>query len=367
MLFEVNATYPPMKPSPGQDLSDPNHSGPPRAESAHPGQAPKLGPTLMTQPSMSDTAAPDSSASAGALPVHQASALPTASASRLCPNCARPLAQPLPNFCGHCGQETKIAAPTLFEFAQQFGGAYFSTEGALWRTLRLLLTRPGQLTLDYFAGRRRHYVLPLRLYLTISLLALLLIRLAGALQPDDATATGAVKFDPGETQNLRIAIGPYGTGLRDGVFFCDNLPASVCERMKHRLKLDPEAMAGEIHAATERFTSHLGSAMFALLPAYAGWLMLMFGWRGRRYTEHLVFALHLHAFWFCMMLLMALPLPMVTGLAVLASLVYPLLALHKVYPMRWWGTLWRSALLALAYLMTVGSTLGVVFVLSLLS
>ena len=44
--------------------------------------------------------------------------------------------------------------PTLVEFAQQFGGAYLATEGALWRTLRLLLTRPGELTRRYLAGPR---------------------------------------------------------------------------------------------------------------------------------------------------------------------------------------------------------------------
>ena len=54
------------------------------------------------------------------------------------------------------------------ELAQQFGGAYFSTEGALWRTLKLLLTRPGELTVRYLAGQRKHFVLPLRLTLSIS-------------------------------------------------------------------------------------------------------------------------------------------------------------------------------------------------------
>ena len=58
--------------------------------------------------------------------------------------------------------------PTLLEFAQQFGGAYLSTEGALWRTLGLLLLRPGELTRRYLNGQRKHYILPLRLYLTTS-------------------------------------------------------------------------------------------------------------------------------------------------------------------------------------------------------
>mgnify|MGYP001057476860 CR=1 FL=1 len=86
-----------------------------------------------------------------------------------------PLAVPRPRFCPVCGQETNLRPPRLGEFLQQFGGAYFATEGALWRTLKLLLFKPGELTRQYLAGRRKHYVLPLRLYLTISLAISLLM------------------------------------------------------------------------------------------------------------------------------------------------------------------------------------------------
>ncbi len=90
-----------------------------------------------------------------------------------CLNCGASFAAPRPKFCPSCGQETTVRPPTLGEFAQQFGGAYFSTEGALWRTLALLLFKPGELTRQYLAGRRKHYVLPLRLYLTVSVVVLL--------------------------------------------------------------------------------------------------------------------------------------------------------------------------------------------------
>jgi Protein of unknown function (DUF3667) len=101
-----------------------------------------------------------------------------------CANCGQRLDLPAPwsppAFCPACGQETRVRAPRVMEFLQQLGGAYFSTEGALWRTLKLLLFKPGELTVRYLAGQRKHYVLPLRLYLTISLLVLVLLRtLAG--------------------------------------------------------------------------------------------------------------------------------------------------------------------------------------------
>ena len=55
-----------------------------------------------------------------------------------CANCGEPFASPPPAFCPACGQESRVRAPTLGEFVQQFGGAYFSTEGALEKLRRLL-------------------------------------------------------------------------------------------------------------------------------------------------------------------------------------------------------------------------------------
>ena len=52
-------------------------------------------------------------------------------AAEHCRNCGQVLAQPLPNFCPHCGQESRVRAPRMGEFLQQLGGAYFTTEGAL--------------------------------------------------------------------------------------------------------------------------------------------------------------------------------------------------------------------------------------------
>ena len=137
-----------------------------------------------------------------------------------CRNCGARLALPRPNFCPGCGQETDLRPPTLATFFQQLGGAYLSTEGALWRSLALLLLRPGELTRQYLAGRRKHYVLPLRLYLTVSVVTLLLFRFVAAPIPD-VSATG---FDPRKS-GTAIDIGYGRAGMTDGTFHCANLPA----------------------------------------------------------------------------------------------------------------------------------------------
>jgi hypothetical protein len=284
---------------------------------------------------------------------------------------------PLPKFCGDCGQETRLRAPTLLEFLQQLGGAYVSTEGALWRTLWRLLLQPGQLTLEYLAGRRKRYVLPLRLYLTISVLALLTLRVVSsgkmeanpqAFTPPPASAVASRTADeetgaaPEPLRNIQMGgLGGHQAGLRNGVFFCEKLPDSVCKRLERRLTLNPADMAKEAVQLSERALNNLGATLFVLLPCFALWLKMVFWDRRLRYTEHLVFALHLHAFWFAMLLLALAPFLPVGPLAATtgaASAIYALVALHRVYRTRWWSTALRAFVLLLLNVSSIALVLA---------
>lgn len=266
-----------------------------------------------------------------------------------CPNCHHRLALPRPNYCGHCGQETALKPPTVLEFLQQFGGSYISMEGALWRTLGLLLFRPGQLTRQYLAGRRRRYVLPLRLYLTISLVALLALRLSGALHGPDGDQT-VLKLDkPPDAELSFVALGDVRVSMEKGSFRCEGLPAAWCERLRERFTLDAKSMARELREVPARFVSHWGSAMFALLPLFAWLLKLVYLNRGLRWSEHLVFALHLHAFWFAMLATQLTGVGWLQAAAALAVPVYSVRALQVVYGGRWWATALRVGTLLLMY------------------
>nr|WP_295077569.1 DUF3667 domain-containing protein [uncultured Roseateles sp.] len=296
-------------------------------------------------------------------------AVPPAQADK-CPNCASPFPDPKPKYCGECGQETLLRAPKLGEFMQQFGGSYLAMEGALWRTLAKLMV-PGQLTLEYFAGRRRRYVLPLRIYLTISLLALVLLRVVTANEMA-ADPDHLVTIDSADKRDFEIlSVGGFGAGVKDGVFFCKKLPTSTCERLKRRFNFDPATMANELQEGQARFFSHLGTTMFLLLPSYALWLKLVYLDKRRRYTEHLIYALHLHAFWFALIaLVMVGKLMGLSGapqLAALASVLYPLVAMSRVYRSRWWSTGLRAFAVLLLYLITISLALAGLMVWTLLS
>ena len=100
----------------------------------------------------------------------------------------------------------------------------------------------------------------------------------------------------------------------------------------------------------------LGLAPYAVLcslPFFAGLLKLLF-WR-QPYGAHFVFAMHLHAAWYGMLLLVVLlPWSAVIFAAWVWSNVYPVMALKRVHAASWWTTLLRAGLLAVLHWFIIG-------------
>ena len=285
-----------------------------------------------------------------------------------CANCGAPFVPERRRFCPECGQETTVDPPRVRDFLQQFGGAYFSTEGALWRTLKLLLTRPGELTVQYLRGRRKHHVLPLRLYLSISLMVFLLARLLGGVEVvRGLDGPEMLALEQGPMRTLVLSVGPAKLGVREGAFVCDYLPGLVCAVIQARAAPDTRTFLHHVRRANERLLANLGAVMFVLLPLFAACLLLVNRGSGMVYAEHLVFALHLHAFWFIVLALMRLAPPPLEVLGGLCMVAYTLLAGSRVYGGRWLPRLLRATLLTLMYMTLLALTLPLAWLLALVA
>ncbi|HEX5259141.1 MAG TPA: DUF3667 domain-containing protein [Sphingomicrobium sp.] len=80
---------------------------------------------------------------------------------RQCLNCGAQLTGP---YCQECGQHAHVHR-TLGAFFHDFAHGVLHFEGKIWRTLPMLVWRPGELTRRYIDGQRARFVSPIALFL----------------------------------------------------------------------------------------------------------------------------------------------------------------------------------------------------------
>ena len=129
-------------------------------------------------------------------PVTAPSAAPTN--ERSCENCGAEMSGP---FCGVCGQHERSVIRFFGSVVAQIFDDIFGWDSRAGRTLLPLLFRPGFLTNEYFAGRRVHYVPPIRLYLFVSIIFFLLLSFVS-----DSGVKELVKFQQGEQQSSVVEL-----------------------------------------------------------------------------------------------------------------------------------------------------------------
>jgi hypothetical protein len=216
--------------------------------------------------------------------------------------------------CAQCGQASDVHVLSMKEVAGDVTHSLLHLDSRVWRTLRLLVRKPGELTREFIAGRHQLYIPPFRLYLAVSILYFAL----SALLPDsdlfslDAsgdTVIAPVSIDvPEELKRELEAEGVPAAKVEGALGDDDSCKVSLfgdtpnstpfeqtlaraCEQMKRD--------GGKLFA--ERFAATAPKLMFVFLPLMAG-VALLFYWRPRRlYAEHLVLFLHNHAFTFLLL------------------------------------------------------------------
>ena len=93
-----------------------------------------------------------------------------------CQNCGTDL---IGGHCHACGQAAHVHR-TMAAIGHDIAHGVFHFEGKMWRTLPMLVTRPGDLTLRYIAGERARFVSPIALFLfTVFLMFTVVANLPG--------------------------------------------------------------------------------------------------------------------------------------------------------------------------------------------
>lgn len=255
-----------------------------------------------------------------------------------CLNCGKKLLGP---YCSECGQPSVDLRRPLRELADNFFEDVLNLDTRLLRAIGPLLLRPGFLTREYLAGRRARYSPPLRLFLIATVL---FAGLAALLPP---------------RSEFRIVTGSaQATTSSEGV--------QTIVLPKRLTRFGNAALSRRMNEAAERAQAHprqfveavganLPRAFFLLLPVFALLTRLFYVRQDRLYVDHLIFALHFHAFGFAALSLNALVIrmwdPVSKPLLLLLWMwffAYLAIALRRVYGGSWpWTTVKLCGLMVL--------------------
>jgi hypothetical protein len=260
-----------------------------------------------------------------------------------CPNCG---AQLHGAFCQSCGQKAAIHLGVVDVF-HEVGHEFFHLDGKIFATIRVLFTRPGELTKDFIEGRRTRYIGPLRLYLTFSLLFFFLV----AVLPGGSASFLNITTSEGKSSGWS--------------FKADATP-------KRQQAAPPAGIdAQRRQEIADRFFHNVPRVIFALMPAAALITLAVFRRRQPYFVAHLYYSVHLHAFVFAVLTVDVLLNHAGTvgdaigSLAVVGIFPYHVVAMRRFFGEPWRRTWWKGTLVTLVYLTALTASMALLVMFSL--
>lgn len=250
--------------------------------------------------------------------------------SRNCLNCGQAMQG---SYCAACGQQEKEVLRPFIYFLQELLRVVLELDGRAYITTFRLMTRPGFLTREYFAGRRVSYTPPLRLFLIISIGFFLIVSIVSTLQSLQDTMVEVVT-----TQEAAVTAGATDpdeefTDISEldedfaGVLaFTGSVTLPFLDEEGNRnLQL---LLTAQVRSNLEELTSdprdfliesleYVTFFMLFMMPILALIQQIILVLCRRYYVEHLVLTVHNHAF-----VLLMIFITMILGLFETVSLAY---------------------------------------------
>ncbi|WP_444899193.1 DUF3667 domain-containing protein [Microbulbifer sp. VAAC004] len=353
-----------------------------------------------------------------------------------CANCKTELLGP---HCYSCGQPVKGMVRQFSNIIGDFFDTLLALDSRIVRTLAPLLFRPGFLTVEYFAGRRVRYVSPVRLFIFLCITTFFTIQLStdwkdyssendetvveevsDIKQPldevrntisDTSNQDVETEFLPNEAPKKKVGemIDEFQRAepklvvdifdsedddhcnVKVGGACWDNkaerprfsgVPQSLVDSVAEfllKIEKNSDLVEADPNRFKKIFLGSLPSTLFIMLPIFALMLWVLYLFKRRLYMEHLIVALHSHAFISLALLLTTLLLnvqgwfggyPWVEQITwCLISIllfwmpVYLLIMQKRLYRQGWIMTLIKYSFLAVVYplMLSIGATLAVLY------
>jgi len=331
-----------------------------------------------------------------------------------CLNCGLPL-HGEENFCPNCGQRNDIRKLNFGNFLGAVFDEFISYDSRFWRTIVVLLLKPGKVSKDYIEGKRAQYANPFRFYLTISIIFFLLLGLFNKYEDfnkKDINSAQILKIDGLKKQDLKPIVDSIVKVksttnsfhaiidsisesnklssvpkkiARFGKFYINhphlsvnialdslNQPHNFWNRFYYSKVIEAVEIANDHgKSLNKKIVSNLSIALFVFLPLFALFLKLFYVRRHFNYMEHLVFVFNTQSVFFILMMLVTglnfySKNPSIIAIFVVLFLIYLYMALLKFYSQAWFKTFIKFSIFNMIYLTLSGIGLAIVSILAFL-
>lgn len=211
-------------------------------------------------------------------------------------------------YCPNCGQENTETRQSFHYLFTHFVEDLTHYDGSFWKTIKTLLFKPGKLTKEYLAGKRKMFVPPVKLYIFISFVAFLLPKLL----PDYSFVEDPNSFkkqqitisdDEIAKKGVVVANGPEIANLKQLDSVQNSLPEteklSWLEYETYKFTIKNKGKVSKSDArdqVKENLIHNLPKVLFLYMPIFAFFLWLFHNKKKWYYFDSGVFTLHYFGF-----------------------------------------------------------------------
>jgi hypothetical protein len=319
-----------------------------------------------------------------------------------CENCGAELTGP---YCAQCGQPAIDYRRSIASLLSDAADAFFNFDARFFQSFGLLLWKPWRLTNEFIEGKRARHVHPLRVYLIASVTFFLVINFLSRgshLQPGKThrgLKVTAAPLTPAEmkkrpeffTININSPTPPPAPGVslgssppptasvappseEEGFFVHDDNDKDMPKfakwiEQRAKEKIGPTGDRGDLFL--KALIQNIAPMVLCCIPLFALVLKILYVFKRRFYIDHLIFALHTHAFVFLSTVVIigigfllnwkAPPAltPITCTILGLAVVMQLLIAIRRVYRQNWFATFFKFALGSLIYVVMLGFAFAV--------
>lgn len=230
----------------------------------------------------------------------------------ICPNCGE---TEVGRYCPSCGQSNKDFNKPVKEIVGDLLDS-INLDVRLLNTIIPFFTKPGFLIQEYFKGRRKKYVPPMRMYMFISILFFFLVQSVDF----ENNGSEAIKININDTNipfnnngDLNAETVSWEKEGVDTVLIKQYLDSSNYvnkEKIKQAILKDStynpfkKSLIGGINASEKKemfvskFLKNLSYVLFILMPFFA-LVLAMILWKSKMlYVKHLIFSINFHSYIF---------------------------------------------------------------------